>query len=104
MPGQPRQASGNETATATDFQHPVPRPDHERLQHAALDRLVQAARKGALGLGTEGMATEQFFYTDGLCCPWWNPWDGGVWEADLPWAAACVLLSCAEDIPDEFFE
>lgn len=56
------------------------------------------------GFGKEGMATEQFFYTDGLCCPWWNPWDGGVWEADLPWAAACVLLDCASDIPDSFFE
>ncbi len=55
------------------------------------------------GFGKTGMATEQFFYTDGLCCPWWQPWDGGVWEANLPWAAACVLLSCAEDIPDEFF-
>lgn len=30
-------------------------------------------------------------------------WDGGVWEAYLPWAPACVLLSCAEDIPDQFF-
>jgi len=30
-------------------------------------------------------------------------WDGGVWEAYLPWGAACALLSCAEDIPDQFF-
>ena len=55
------------------------------------------------GFGTTGMATEQFFYSDGLCCPWNRPWDGGVWEENLPWAAACVLLSCAEDIPDSFF-
>lgn len=58
---------------------------------------------GEFGFGLEGMATEQFFHTDALLLPWWRPWDGGVWEAYLPWAPGCILLSCAEDIPDEFF-
>lgn len=57
-----------------------------------------------LGFGKKGMATEQFTYTDGVVLPWPHPWDGGIWEANLPWAAACVLLACAEAIPDEFFE
>ncbi len=56
------------------------------------------------GFGKEGQATEQFFYTDGLVLPWPGPWDGGIWAASLSWASACVLLSCAEDIPDEFFQ
>lgn len=59
---------------------------------------------GYLGFGKKGQATEQFTYTDGVVLPWPHPWDGGIWEANLPWAAACVLLSCADDIPDEFFE
>jgi len=56
------------------------------------------------GFGKEGQATEQFFYTDGLVLPWPGPWDGGIWAASLSWASACVLLSCVEDIPDEFFQ
>jgi len=56
------------------------------------------------GFGKTGQATEQFFYTDGLVLPWPGPWDGGIWAASLSWASACVLLSCAEDIPDEYFE
>lgn len=55
------------------------------------------------GFGLTGQATEQFFFTDALLLPWWKPWDGGVWEAYLPWGPGCVLLSCASDIPDEFF-
>ena len=55
------------------------------------------------GFGKTGEATEQFFYTDGLVLPWHTAWDGGVWEASLSWASACVLLSCAEDIPDVYF-
>ncbi|UCE06628.1 MAG: hypothetical protein JSW07_00890 [bacterium] len=58
---------------------------------------------GYLGFGKKGMTTEQFTYTDGVVLPWPHPWDGGIWEANLPWAGACILLSCAEDIPDEFF-
>lgn len=53
------------------------------------------------GFGKTGQATEQFYYTDGLVG--WKPWDGGIWECSLSWASACVLLSCAEDIPSEFF-
>jgi hypothetical protein len=59
---------------------------------------------GYLGFGKKGDATEQFTYTDGVVLPWPHPWDGGIWEANLPWAAACILLSCSEDIPDEFFD
>ncbi len=55
------------------------------------------------GFGKTGYSTEQFFYTDALVCPWWRPWDGGVWEANLSWASACYILSAADDIPDEFF-
>ncbi len=55
------------------------------------------------GFGKEGQATEQFTYTDGLVLPWPGPWDGGIWAASLSWASACVLLSCVEEIPDEFF-
>jgi len=55
------------------------------------------------GFGKTGHATEQFFYSDALLLPWYRPHDGGVWEAYLPWCTASVLLSCAEDIPDEFF-
>jgi hypothetical protein len=55
------------------------------------------------GFGKTGHSTEQFFYSDGILLPWWRPHDGGVWEANLPWASACPLLSCAEDIPDDFF-
>ncbi len=59
---------------------------------------------GEFGFGKTGHGTEQFFYSDGLLLPWWNAWDGGVWQAYLTWAPACVLLSSAEDIPDAFFE
>lgn len=58
---------------------------------------------GEFGFGLEGMATEQFFHSDAILLPWWRPWDGGVWEAYLPWAPGCILLSCAEDIPNDFF-
>ncbi len=51
-----------------------------------------------------GQATEQFFYTDGLVLPWPGSWDGGIWMESLSWASACILLSCVEDIPDEFFD
>jgi len=54
--------------------------------------------------GKKGQATEQFFHTDAILLSWYKPWDGGIWEAFLPWSPGCVLLSCAEDIPDEFFE
>ncbi len=56
------------------------------------------------GFGKEGQATEQFTYTDGIVLPWPGPWDGGIWAASLSWASACVLLSCVEEIPDEFFK
>ena len=56
------------------------------------------------GFGKTGQATEQFFYTDGLVLPWPGPWDGGIWKESLSWASACILLSCAEDIPDYFFD
>ena len=59
---------------------------------------------GEFGFGLEGQTTEQFFHTDAILLPWWRPWDGGVWEAYLPWAPGCILLSNAEDIPDIFFE
>lgn len=59
---------------------------------------------GEFGFGLRGQATEQFFNSDALICPWNRPWDGGVWEASLPWAAASVLLSAAEEIPDRFFD
>ncbi len=55
------------------------------------------------GYGKTGQATEQFFYTDGLVLPWYRPWDGGVWEASLSWASACILQSCSEEIPDKYF-
>ena len=59
---------------------------------------------GEFGFGLQGQTTEQFFHTDAILLPWWRPWDGGVWEAYLPWAPGCVLLSNAEEIPDCFFE
>jgi hypothetical protein len=59
---------------------------------------------GEFGFGLEGQTTEQFFHTDAILLPWWRPWDGGIWEAYLPWAPGCVLLSNAEDIPDRFYE
>lgn len=58
---------------------------------------------GEFGFGATGMATEQFFHTDGLLLPWWRPWDGGVWEAFLPWSSGCILLSSAEEIPPWFY-
>ncbi|MBN1997222.1 hypothetical protein JW935_06710 [candidate division KSB1 bacterium] len=57
---------------------------------------------GDFGFGGEGWATEQFFHSDGLQDDN-TPWDGGVWKGHLPWASACVLMNCAEDIPDEYF-
>ena len=59
---------------------------------------------GEFGFGRTGEATEQFFYTDGLVLPWHCSWDGGVWDDALSWASACVLMSCADDIPDSYFE
>jgi hypothetical protein len=59
---------------------------------------------GEFGFGLEGQTTEQFFHTDAILLPWWRPWDGGVWEAYLPWAPGCILLSNAENIPNSFFE
>lgn len=56
------------------------------------------------GFGLKGMCTEQYFYSDALLLPWWKKWDGGIWEVNLPWGAACALLSCAEDIPDRYFQ
>ena len=64
---------------------------------------IYNTRDNEFGFGRTGQATEQFTYTDGLVLPWPGPWDGGIWKASLSWASACVLLSCAEDIPDEFF-
>ena len=55
------------------------------------------------GFGKAGYSTEQFFYSDSILLPWWRPHDGGVWEANLPWSSACPLLSCSEEIPDEYF-
>lgn len=40
--------------------NPVPNFEKLGVEHAALDRLVQAAQSGQLGLGTEGMATVMF--------------------------------------------
>ncbi|TAF73117.1 MAG: hypothetical protein EAZ53_13750 [Bacteroidetes bacterium] len=57
---------------------------------------------GEFAFGKEGWATEQFYHSDAVQDD--APWDGGVWKKYLPWAASCVLLNVAEDIPDEFFE
>jgi hypothetical protein len=57
---------------------------------------------GEFSFGKAGWGTEQFFHSDGLQDN--NlPWDGGIWKGHIPWAVACVLLNCAEDIPDSFF-
>jgi hypothetical protein len=55
------------------------------------------------GFGKKGQGTEAFYYSDGLVIPWWKAWDGGIWEESLAWSLACLLLSCAEDIPDDFY-
>jgi hypothetical protein len=77
----------------------------QRLRDTCVWGLVTYNTKdNDLGFGKEGQATEEFFYTDGLVLPWPGPWDGGIWAASMSWASACVLLSCAEEIPDEFFQ
>jgi len=58
------------------------------------------------GFGHKGEGTEQFLYTDAFnnaSSGRDEAWDGGVWENFLPWATSCVILNCAEDIPDVFF-
>lgn len=55
------------------------------------------------GFGGLGFETEQFFHSDALLLPWWKKWDGGIWEAYLPWASGCVILNATEQIPDDFF-
>lgn len=54
------------------------------------------------GFGKKGWATEQFYHSDASQDG--ENWDGGIWNAYLPWAAACVLLNLSEDIPNDFFE
>ena len=55
------------------------------------------------GFGKKGWATEQFFHTDGIQDDSSRIPDGGIWFSYLSWAAACVLLSTAEDIEDEYY-
>jgi len=58
---------------------------------------------GQFGFGKKGCATEQFFHTDGIQDDPNRTPDGGIWKHYLSWAAACVLLSSAADIPDEYY-
>ncbi len=58
---------------------------------------------GQFGFGKQGWATEQFFHSDGVQDDIGRVEDGGIWFGYLPWAGACVLLSCAADLPDELF-
>jgi hypothetical protein len=59
---------------------------------------------GWFGYGKKGWATEQFFHSDGIQDDPARIPDGGIWPDYLSWAAACVLLSCAADIPDELYK
>lgn len=56
------------------------------------------------GFGQRGWATEQFFHTDGKQDDPTRIVDGGIWYDYLSWAAACCLLSCSLDIPDELYK
>ena len=55
------------------------------------------------GFGKKGWATEQFFHTDAVQDNPARIEDGGIWPDYLPWAASCVLLSSAVDIPDQYY-
>lgn len=55
------------------------------------------------GFGKSGWATEQFFHSDGVQDDISRVPDGGIWYDYLPWAAACVLLSCSIDVEEEFY-
>lgn len=55
------------------------------------------------GFGRPGWATEQFFHSDGVQDEATRVGEGGIWPDYLSWAASCVLLSIAANIPDELY-